>query len=252
MDYLNLKGVNLDRPLFVKHRSRYYTCHDVRVFMIKRDGVIEIEYLVNDKRYNKLYTKSDDLMFESDTVRYYIYADVLNKRTGNVTRRLFRIDGDRVYLYGWRPEGVIAEIEYELPDGEYELKRGTGYDMVIDMNLTTKDVGFNDKNVAAFFNEYTVDDEPNKNELLDMVCPSEANRERGFEALDYLYRMLKEYGLRLVYENETGTLGLVNDIEVEGCDVEDDGAVLVNAVSLRTSDKPILYVSDCWTFKVKK
>lgn len=252
MEYLKLKGINLDMPLFAKHGSRYYTCRDVRVFMIKRDGVIKIEYLVNGTRYDKLYIKSDNLMFESDIVTYYIHADVLNERTGNITRRLFSVDQGLVILSGWRSEGTIVMKEYELPDGEYELKRGTGYDMVIDITLTTKDVGFRNQETAKFFNEYTVDDEPNKNELLDMVCPAEAIRERGFEALDNLYSTLKAYNLRLAYDQESGTLGLINDIEVDGCDAEDDGAIPIDAVSLRTSDKPLLYVSDGWTFKVEK
>lgn len=253
---ITLKGINIERndtALYIKNGKDFFTAKNIGVVLCKNDEEAHLKYKVDSTTYDTLYIKGGDgVMHEADlSATYYPKVRVTCDRTGRTELFDFRDDDGFMFFKGWLGNGTLEQTRYDLPNGEYDVELRYHTWAIIDLGLKSEDVGFYSEDMARFFNAYSVDHEPNEN-LVDKICPSKDKQEIGLTAIHNLFKILKMNGMKLVYSDEDNALGIINDVAVEGADSSDDDTVPHWGVVPILAEQHPLYVSEGWSFRLKK
>ena len=257
MANVSLKGIdiqNTNRTLYIKDGKDFYTAKNIGLQFCKHAGNVQLKYIVGGCAHEWLYVKDESgVMREADcSTTYYIKAKVVCDRSGRSELIDFvpTEDGKMVY-HGWVGNGNVEQKTYELPDGDYNAELKYNYWAILDLGLTAEEVGFADEDTAKFFNSYSLDHEPHES-LADKVCPTKDKQEIALNAIRDLFKTLKANGLKLVYDEDSNSLGVINDVAVVGCERYDDGAVPHWDVVPTLADEHPIFVSESWSFIVNK
>lgn len=256
MANVSVKGIDIqDKNLVfhIKDGKDFYTAKNIGLQFCKHDGNVQMKYLVDGRAHDCLYVKASDMMCEVTWSKtYQVKARVVCDRSGREELIDFMPTEDgKMVFHGWVANGTLEQKTYELPDGDYDVEIRYNNWAVLDLGLKAEEVGFRNEVSAQFFNSYSIDNEPHES-LVDKICPTKDKQEIGLTVIRNLFKILKMNGLKLVYSDEDNSLGIINDVEVEGGDSSDDGAVPHwNVVPIFADEHPI-YVSECWSFTMKK
>lgn len=251
-----LKGIDIQNKnitLYVKNGKDFYTAKDIGLQFRKHGGNVQLLYLVDGCDHESLYVQDDTGTMHKaiGSVPYQFKVKVVCDRSGR--SELIDVaytEDNRMVFHGWVANGTIEQKTYELPDGDYNVELKYNYWAILDLGLKAEEVGFENDVSARFFNSYSIDREPHES-LADKICPTKDKREIGLAAIRDLFKTLKLNGLKLVYDDSSNSLGIINDVEVDGRDLSDGDVVPHwNVVSLLDDEHPI-YVGEGWSFALK-
>lgn len=256
MANISLRAINIERndtALYIKNGKDFFTAKNIGLVLVKNEDAACLKYKVDGTTYDTLYIKGGDgVMKEADfSATYYPKMRVTCDRSGRRELFDFRDDDGFMFFKGWLGNGTLEQTRYDLADGEYDVELRYNSWAIIDIGLKSEDVGFYSEDIAKFFNAYSVDNEPNET-LVDKICPTKDKQEIGLTAIHNLFKILKMNGLKLVYSDEDNCLGIINDVAVEGADSGDGDAVPHWAVVPILVEQHPLYVSEGWSFRLKK
>lgn len=256
MANVSVKGIDIQNKnivFYIKDGKDFYTAKNIGLQFCKHNGYIQLKYIVSGCAHELLYVKAENgLMHKANcSYTYHFKAKVVCDRSGRSEHIDFMPTEDgKMVLQGWVANGNMEQKTYELPDGDYNVDLQHTW-AILDLGLKADEVGFGNEFTARFFNSYSIDHEPHES-LLDKICPTKDKQEIGLTAIGNLFKILKLNGLKLVYDDGSNSLGIINDVAVDGCDSGDDGAVPHwNVVPILADEHPI-YVSDAWSFTLKK
>ena len=256
MANITLKGIDIfskNTALYIKNGKDFFTAKNISLVLAKNGDEAHMKYKVDGTTYDTLYVQTEDgTMTEAElSLNYYPKMRVTCDRSGRRELFDFRDDDGFMFFNGWLGNGTLEHTRYDLADGEYDVELRYNSWAIIDIGLKSENVGFYYKDIAKFFNAYSVDNEPHEN-LVDKICPPKDKQEIGLAAISNLFNILKMNGLKLVYSDEDNCLGIINDVAVEGVDSSDDDAVPHRTVVPILAGQNLLYVSECWSFRLKK
>lgn len=255
MANITLRGIGIsskNTALYFKNGKDFFTAKNIGLVLVKNGDEVHMKYKVDGTAYDTLYVQTEDgTMKEADfSTTYYPKMRVTCDRSGRAELFSLRDDDGFMFFKGWLGNGTLEQTRYDLADGEYDVELHSSC-AIIDIGLKSENVGFSSKDIAKFFNTYSVDNEPHEN-LVDKICPSKDKQEIGLTAISNLFKILKTNGLKLVYSDEDNCLGIINDVAVEGADSSDDDAVPHWAVVPILVGQNLTYVSEGWSFRLKK
>ena len=256
MANITLKGIDIfskNTALYIKNGKDFFTAKNIGLVLAKNGDGAHMKYKVDGTAYDTLYVQTGDgVMQEADrSMAYYPKMRVTCDRSGRSELFDFRDDDGFMFFNGWIGNGNLERTRYDLEDGEYDVELRYNSWAIIDIGLKSENVGFYSKDIAKFFNAYSVDNEPHEN-LVDKICPSKDKQEIGLTAISNLFKILKMNGLKLVYSDEDNCLGIINDVAVEGAERSDDDAVPHWVVVPILAGQNLTYVSEGWSFRLKK
>ena len=258
MTSFNICGINTnnERTLFRKVGDQFYTATDIVFYFSKHGAETKLRYKVAGEIYDTLYVQNGEVMEKAPLdVNYSLNTEVGNAHNDCTEVRCFALDDkseqQNLVLKSWVAKGNVEYHEYVLPDGDYECRRLRHSWLMLDLNLKGEEVGFSEKNIAEFFNSYGVDGKQHQPKV-DKFCPSKDKQEIGLTAIHNLFKTLKDNGLRLVYDDYENRLGIINDVDVKGCDSSDDDAVPHALVAPMFPNAQPLFVGECWSFTDKQ
>ena len=254
-----IKGINLsntERTLFRKVGDQFYTATNIGLVFSKHGTEVKLRYKVAGELYDTLYIQYGEVMGKALLdVNYSLNTEVGNFHNDCTELRCFACDDtsaqQNLVLSAWVAKGNVEPRQYVLPDGDYDCTVKYNNWLMLDLNLKGEEIGFSEAYIAEFFNTYGVDGVQHKSKV-DKFCPSKDKQEIALTAINNLFKILKDNGLRLVYDNATSFLGIINDVEVEGRDNSDDDAVPHELVVPVFPNAKAIYVSEAWSFAEKK
>ena len=256
MANITLKGIDIfskNTALYIKNGKDFFTAKNIGLVLAKTGDEAHMKYKVDGTAYDTLYVQTEDgTMTEAElSLNYYPKMRVTCDRSGRSELFDFRDDDGFMFFNGWIGNGNLEQTRYDLEDGEYDVELLYNSWAIIDIGLKSENVGFYHKDIAKFFNAYSVDSEPHEN-LVDKICPSKDKQEIGLTAISNLFKILKMNGLKLVYSGEDNCLGIINDVAVEDAERSDDDAVPHWVVVPILAGQNLTYVSEGWSFRLKK
>ena len=254
----NIIGINISKieHLFRKVGDQFYTATDISFHLSKHGADVKLLYKVGGELYDTLYVQNGEVMEKAPKdLNYSLNVDVGNGYNDCTEVRCFSRDDkserQELVLTSWVAKGNVEQRYYVLPDGEYDCGLRHNSWLMLDLNLKGEEVGFSEKNIAEIFNSYGVDGKQHQPKV-DKFCPSKDKQEIGLTAIHNLFKTLKDNGLRLVYDDDKNRLGIINDVDVKGCDAYDDDAVPHALVVPTFPNAQPLFVSEGWSFTDKQ
>lgn len=258
MTSFHIKGINIsntERTLYRKVGDQFYTANNIILHFSKHGAETKLSYKVAGELYDTLYVQNGEVMEKAPLdMNYSLNTEVGNANNDCTEMRWFLCDDkseqQNLVFTSWVAKGNVEQRYYVLPDGDYDCGLRCNSWLMIDLGLKGEEIGFSEKYIAEFFNSYGVDGEQHKPKV-DKFCPSKEKQEIGLTAIHNLFKTLKDNGLRLVFDDAQDRLGIINDVEVKGCDGFDESAV-PHALVVPTfpNEKP-LFVSESWSFAEK-
>ena len=255
-----IKGINLsntERTLFRKVGDQFYTATNIGLVFSKHGTDKKLLYKVAGELYDTLFIQNGEVM-ESVVpleMNYSLNTEVGNSHNDCTELRCFSCDDmsaqQNLVFSSWVAKGNVTTRQYVLPDGDYDCTVKYKNWLMLDLGLKCEEIGFADQSTAEFFNSYGVDGVQHKSKV-DKFCPSKDKQEIGLTAIGNLFKILKDNGLRLVYDDALNKLGIINDVEVEGRDGGSSDAVPHELVVPVFPNGQPLYVSEAWSFAEKK
>lgn len=238
---------------YTKHGKTFKQATGITLKFHNHDGEMSVGYVVGGKEYDTLYIKDEDgkamidALDEEDGewVTASLYSELFCPTSGATDYSRFSLveDGERprLELTSFLADGKISQVTYVLPEGDYDVTLNSEYGylgLFFKLGHTTETLGFNSKEDAMFFNEFTADGERHP-ALAEKICPTKEQREIAVKALNTLFDTLKENGLMLVnFRSDGNIIGIAKDIPVEWSDVNDveDESKIIPIVAIPKTD----------------
>ena len=242
---IRVADINNGTTYYTQHGKTFKKATGITLKFHLHDGQMSVGYVVGGKEYDTLYIKDEDGKamvdaldeVDGEWVCASLYSEVFCPASGATYYSYFSLveeDGElpRLQLTGYLADGKISEVTYDLPEGDYDVTLNSDYGylgLFFHLGHTTENLGFNSKEDAMFFNEFTADGKRHPS-LAEKICPTKEQREIAFKALNTLFDTLKKNGLMLVnFRSDGDIIGIARDIPVtwsDANDVEDESKVI--------------------------